>query len=174
MGVHDIRDPPFLILCQKALSQWKHGRVFAANVLKIESNENSPALDKLHNKASQAGIILFGLNLAVEDFKPLGFSFCIPMLLLNCLDWRAVEVWMNDRPSLEFRLEKWKQPIFLVSSVQRNMRMEELECLADILLLPADGFPSIPFEIDEYTLEDPEMRQDFFVTLDEFPERICY
>jgi hypothetical protein len=54
------------------------------------------------------------------------------------------------------------------------MRVEELKCLVDILLLSADSLPSIPFEIDEYTLEDPEMRQDFFVTLDEFSERIRY
>jgi hypothetical protein len=106
MGVHDIRDPSFLILCQKALSQRKHGRVFTANVFMIKGNENSPAFDKLHDKVSQAGIIFFGLKPAIENFKPLSFSLCLPMLLFYCLDRGAVKMWMNDRPSLEFRLKE--------------------------------------------------------------------
>jgi hypothetical protein len=52
--------------------------------------------------------------------------------------------------------------------------VEEFECPVDIPLLSADSLPSIPFEIVEYALKDLEMGQDFFVTLDEFPEWICY
>ena len=174
MSIHDIRDPPFLVLRQKAFGQWEHGGVFTVNVFMIEGNENPPTLDKLFHEAGQAEIILFRLKLAIENLKPLSFGLCFPMLLLYCLDWGAVEVGMNNRSSLKFWLEDGKQPVFFVSCVQRHLRMKELKRLPNILLLSADSLFPILFQIEECTLEDPQVSQDFFVTLDELPEWIYY